>query len=121
MGGDGKAGAYVWDTYAAAGAKVDKLAACLTVLGVAPENTVGIYGANSPEWMLSMQACIAKRAIIVPLYESLGHNAVEYQLSHANCVAALVQASKLPNLASALQVPRAAGQWGGRGGTCRPV
>jgi len=35
----------------------------------------GIYGANCPEWIISMEACNALGVCCVPLYDSLGKNA----------------------------------------------
>lgn len=48
-------GDYEWMTYAQAGAKVEAVGSALVGAGVAPGDRVGVYGANSPEWMIAMQ------------------------------------------------------------------
>lgn len=54
-GADGKAGPFTWMSYAETGAKVDAIASALTHVGLQPKGRVGIFGANSPEWMIAMQ------------------------------------------------------------------
>jgi AMP-binding enzyme len=46
---------YAWLTYGEAHAKVASLGAALKSLGAAEGGAVGIYGVNSPEWMLAMK------------------------------------------------------------------
>ncbi len=40
----------------------------------------------------------------VPLYDSLGENAIEFIVDHSEAVATFVDAKKLPNLAKALSL-----------------
>lgn len=42
-------------TYGEAGAAVAQIAAALSGLGLARQERVGVYGANSQEWMIAMQ------------------------------------------------------------------
>lgn len=42
-------------TYAETGAKVDAIAGAFARVGLQPKGRVGIFGANSPEWMIAMQ------------------------------------------------------------------
>ncbi|KAL0384138.1 UNVERIFIED_CONTAM: Long chain acyl-CoA synthetase 2 [Sesamum radiatum] len=55
----------------------------------------GIYGANCPEWIIAMEACIGQSITYVPLYDTLGANAVEFIINHAEVSIAFVQESKL--------------------------
>ena len=48
-------GDFEWMTYAETAAKVDAVGAALAGAGVAAGARVGVYGANSPEWMVAMQ------------------------------------------------------------------
>ena len=54
-GADGKPGPFTWMSYAETGAKVDAIAGAYARVGLQPKGRVGIFGANSPEWMIAMQ------------------------------------------------------------------
>eukprot|EP01025_Chloroclados_australasicus_P041652 TRINITY_DN4426_c0_g1_i1.p1 TRINITY_DN4426_c0_g1~~TRINITY_DN4426_c0_g1_i1.p1 ORF type:complete len:662 (-),score=87.70 TRINITY_DN4426_c0_g1_i1:314-2299(-) len=77
-------------------------AACKNTLGLSKGAKVGIYGANSVEWMVSMQACNRMGYVCVPLYDSLGENAVEYIVDHAECQAVFIQSKKYPVFKAAM-------------------
>lgn len=62
---------------------MDALGAALTAVGIGAGDRVGIYGANSPTWMKAMQACNRQSAWCIPLYDTLGENAIEYIVNHA--------------------------------------
>lgn len=49
--GDG----YSWLTYKATAELAAAVGSALTKVGLAPHGRVGVYGANSPEWMVAMQ------------------------------------------------------------------
>lgn len=49
-----------------------------------------------------MQACNRQGLYCVPLYDSLGENAIEYILEHSESSAVFVETSKLGKLAAAL-------------------
>ena len=48
------------------------------------------------------QACNRLNAPCVPLYDSLGENAIEFIINHAEAAVAFVSTEKLPNLVKAL-------------------
>lgn len=48
-------GAYSWLTYKEAGEQADAIGSAMVAAGVEPHGRCGIYGANSPEWMIAMQ------------------------------------------------------------------
>ncbi|XLT25726.1 hypothetical protein HN873_057018 [Arachis hypogaea] len=58
----------------------------------------GIYGANCPGWIISMEACNAHGLYYVPLYDTLGAGAVEFIICHAEISIAFVEEKKIPEL-----------------------
>ncbi|KAG9062163.1 hypothetical protein KI688_006495 [Linnemannia hyalina] len=70
--------------------------------------SLGIWSLNRPEWFISEMICNYYNLVSVPLYETLGPDAVEYVMNHAeikiavvsgNHVASLLEMSdKLPHL-----------------------
>ncbi|CAM6085910.1 unnamed protein product [Calypogeia fissa] len=99
---DGKAGEYEFDTYREVLEKVLPIGSAMRAVGVKPEGRCGIYGANSPEWYMAMQACNAHSIYCVPLYDTLGEDAVEFILKHAEVSIVFVQEVKLPLLLNSL-------------------
>ena len=49
-----------------------------------------------------MQACNRTSSYCVPLYDTLGENAIEYILGHSEASVVVVAADKIGNLAAAL-------------------
>ncbi|CAA2954314.1 long chain acyl- synthetase 2 [Olea europaea subsp. europaea] len=93
---DGKAGSYSWLTYKEVYDTTLKISSSIRSRGVNPGDRCGIYGANCPEWIIAMEACNGHAITYVPLYDSLGANAVEFIINHAEVSIAFVQESKLP-------------------------
>ncbi|XP_022861030.1 long chain acyl-CoA synthetase 2 [Olea europaea var. sylvestris] len=93
---DGKAGSYSWLTYKEVYDTTLKIGSSIRSRGVNPGDRCGIYGANCPEWIIAMEACNGHAITYVPLYDSLGANAVEFIINHAEVSIAFVQESKLP-------------------------
>ena len=52
----GKPGPYKWQTYREVGEAVDAIAGGIMQLGHKAHGRIGVYGINSPEWMIAMQA-----------------------------------------------------------------
>lgn len=42
------------------------------------ETRVGIYGKNGPQWFMTAFGCVQQSIVIVPLYDTLGPEAVTY-------------------------------------------
>ncbi|TVU12508.1 hypothetical protein EJB05_46159 [Eragrostis curvula] len=95
---DGEAGDYTWMTYKEAYDVVMKLAASISKSGVRQGEGCGIYGANCPEWIISMEACNALGVCSVPLYDSLGAGAVEFIVCQAEIQIAFVEEKKVAEL-----------------------
>lgn len=54
-GADGKVGGFKWLSYARVAEIVGQLASGMIAAGVQPKERVGVFGANSPSWMMAMQ------------------------------------------------------------------
>ncbi|PSC74925.1 long chain acyl-synthetase 4-like [Micractinium conductrix] len=96
--GDG----YSWLTYKATAELAAAVGSALTKVGLAPHGRVGVYGANSPEWMVAMQACNRQNLYCVPLYDSLGEHAIEFIIKHAEATCVFTQSDKFGTLAKSL-------------------
>ncbi|CAH8360106.1 unnamed protein product [Eruca vesicaria subsp. sativa] len=95
---DGKPGKYVWQTYQEVYDIVIKLGNSLKSCGVEEQAKCGIYGANSPEWIISMEACNAHGLYCVPLYDTLGAGAVEFIITHSEVSIVFVEEKKISEL-----------------------
>ncbi|KAM3331415.1 hypothetical protein ACQJBY_027418 [Aegilops geniculata] len=95
---DGKAGAYVWRTYKEVFDIANKIGNSIRSCGLAKGSRCGIYGANSPEWIITMEACNAHGVYCVPLYDTLGAGAIEFILCHAEVEIAFAEEKKVAEL-----------------------
>lgn len=91
-----KAGPYTWITYEEAYETTLRIGSAIRRRGVNPGDHCGIYGVNCPEWIMAMEACNSHVISCVPLYDTLGANAVEFIINHAEVSIAFIQESKLP-------------------------
>ncbi|EIE18699.1 long chain acyl-CoA synthetase 4 [Coccomyxa subellipsoidea C-169] len=89
---------YQWMTYKETADKVDAVASGIMALGLKQHGRVGVYGINSPEWMMAMQACNRQSAYCVPLYDTLGSDAVRYIINHAEVTVVFADSLKMPAL-----------------------
>lgn len=74
----------------------------LLQLGAAPGAMVGLYSVNCKEWVLLDAAAHAYSMTTVPLYDTLGPDAVEYICNHAELTVVGCSAAVLPTLAACL-------------------
>ncbi|VAH78001.1 unnamed protein product [Triticum turgidum subsp. durum] len=95
---DGKAGAYVWRTYKEVFGIANKIGNSIRSCGLTKGSRCGIYGANSPEWIITMEACNAHGVYCVPLYDTLGAGAIEFILCHAEVEIAFAEEKKVAEL-----------------------
>ncbi|KAG0046005.1 hypothetical protein BGZ83_008805 [Gryganskiella cystojenkinii] len=106
---------YTWQTYGQIHERINSFGSGLVhinevVLGSDQLNRwpLGIWSQNRPEWFVSEMSCNYYNLISVPLYDTLGPDAVEYVINHAdvrvvscsaNHIASLLKiADKLPTL-----------------------
>ncbi|CAJ1927296.1 unnamed protein product [Sphenostylis stenocarpa] len=93
---DGKPGKYKWLTYKEVHDLVIKVGNSIRSCGYGEGVKCGIYGANSAEWIMSMEACNAHGLYCVPLYDTLGAGAVEFIICHAEVSIAFAEEKKIP-------------------------
>ncbi|KAI7753769.1 hypothetical protein M8C21_011688 [Ambrosia artemisiifolia] len=98
---DGKHGKYVWLTYRQVYNKVIQLGNSIRACGVEQGAKCGIYGVNCAQWIMSMEACNAHGLYCVPLYDTLGADAVEFIICHAEIKIAFVEEKKIPEVLKA--------------------
>lgn len=93
---------YEWMTYKEVEEMSAAVGSAMANVGVPAHGKCGVYGANSPEWMIAMQACNRMNIYCVPLYDSLGENAIEYIVNHSESCIVFVQSEKMEMLTKAL-------------------
>jgi hypothetical protein len=59
---------------------------------------VGLFSQNRAEWVLAEQGCNSIAVTTVPLYDTLGHEAVRYIVAHTGLTTVVVSRSKLKEL-----------------------
>jgi long-chain acyl-CoA synthetase len=77
----------------------------LSHLGVEPGNTsnIGIFATNSVDWVVTEQSCSYYSRVLVPLYNTLGMEALVHILNQAEIAVVICQDSKLEVLCSQVQ------------------
>ncbi|XP_047962847.1 long chain acyl-CoA synthetase 6, peroxisomal-like isoform X2 [Salvia hispanica] len=95
---DGTVGDYKWMTYGEAGTARSAIGSGLRHHGLQSGACVGLYFINRPEWMVVDHACSAFSYISVPLYDTLGPDAVKYIVNHAEIQAIFCVPSTLNTL-----------------------
>jgi long-chain acyl-CoA synthetase len=98
---DNKRGEYEWKTYEECHKDVLTFASGLVELGVKRGANVGIYSINRPEWLLTSEACYAQSFVPVPLYDTLGPEAVAYIAEQAEIELVVCSVDKIPRLKEA--------------------
>ncbi|KAJ6308008.1 hypothetical protein OIU76_017724 [Salix suchowensis] len=93
-----KAGKYVWKTYKQVYDMVVQVGNSIRSCGVEPGAKCGIYGANCAEWVMSMEACNAHGLYCVPLYDTLGADAVKFIICHSEISITFVEEKKITEL-----------------------
>ncbi|XP_028774782.1 long chain acyl-CoA synthetase 4 [Neltuma alba] len=98
---DGKPGKYKWQSYEEIYDLVMKVGNSIRSCGYGQGVKCGIYGANCPEWIISMEALNAHGLYCVPLYDTLGAGAIEFIICHAEISITFVEEKKIPELLKA--------------------
>ncbi|XP_062108388.1 long chain acyl-CoA synthetase 6, peroxisomal-like isoform X1 [Humulus lupulus] len=80
---DGTIGEYKWMTYGETGTARSATGSGLVYHGISKGSSIGLYFINRPEWLIVDHACSAYSYISVPLYDTLGPDAVKYIVNHA--------------------------------------
>ncbi|CAL0320429.1 unnamed protein product [Lupinus luteus] len=80
---DGTVGEYKWMTFGEAGTARSAIGSGLIYHGFPKGSCIGLYFINRPEWIIVDHACSAYSYISVPLYDTLGPDAVQFIVNHA--------------------------------------
>jgi acyl-CoA synthetase (AMP-forming)/AMP-acid ligase II len=105
-------GPYVWLNYQTVYDRAVKIGRGLIVLGLAQScdpaiadlnavpgsSMVGLFSQNRQEWVLAEQGCNSIAVTTVPLYDTLGHEAVRYIVAHTGLTTVVVSRPKLKEL-----------------------
>lgn len=74
----------------------------LQAFGLSRGDRVGVYARNCPWWTLAMIACTSQGIVLVPIYDTLGPNIVEYVCNHAELKVLVTTADHSERVRSAL-------------------
>ncbi|GAV74797.1 AMP-binding domain-containing protein [Cephalotus follicularis] len=99
---DGTVGEYKWMTYGEAGTARTEIGSGLIYYGIPKGSGIGLYFINRPEWLIVDHACSAYSFVSVPLYDTLGPDAVKYIVNHAVVQAIFCVPPSLNSLLSCL-------------------
>ncbi|KAK3118377.1 hypothetical protein QOZ80_9BG0698200 [Eleusine coracana subsp. coracana] len=80
---DGAVGEYKWMTYGEVSTSRSAIGSGLIYHGILEGVRVGLYFINRPEWIIVDHACAAYSYVSVPLYDTLGPDAVQFIVNHA--------------------------------------
>ncbi|KAM6185556.1 long-chain-fatty-acid--CoA ligase 5 [Rhynchocyon petersi] len=77
---------YKWLSYKQVSDRAEYLGSCLLHKGYrpSPDQFVGIFAQNRPEWIISELACYTYSMVAVPLYDTLGAEAIIYIVNKAD-------------------------------------
>lgn len=94
---------FKWQTYMQVFTRIHHLGSGLVSLNVVPKDYVGVYSKNCPDWVIGEQACFMYNFVTVPLYDTLGTEALKHILSQTKMTVCFVGKEKLANLVNVLK------------------
>ncbi|CAJ0756484.1 12823_t:CDS:2 [Entrophospora sp. SA101] len=97
---NGVAGPYVWQTYTEVEKRVSNFGSGLMKLGVNAKETIGFLSINRPEYIIGELACYQYGLIPVPLYDTLGDEAIKYIINQTDMEYVLTTSNKAKSLIS---------------------
>ncbi|TVU50843.1 hypothetical protein EJB05_02234 [Eragrostis curvula] len=80
---DGTVGDYKWMTYGEVSTSRTAIGSGLIYHGIREGARIGLYFINRPEWIIVDHACASYSYVSVPLYDTLGPDAVQFIVNHA--------------------------------------
>ncbi|KAI8815019.1 hypothetical protein BJ742DRAFT_782010 [Cladochytrium replicatum] len=95
---NGEPGPYVWQTYNEIHQRIKDLAAYYKILGLDTKANVGLFSINRPEWIIGEQASFYVNMITVPLYDTLGVEAIEYIVTQTSMSVVVATSDKAKTL-----------------------
>lgn len=98
---------YLWWSYAEVNEKILAIRCALAAKGLKKGDRVAVYAKNCPQWILVQYAILAGGMVIVPIYDTLGPNIVEYVCNHAGISLVFVSAANFPEFAKVYNAGKA--------------
>ncbi|KAI8054543.1 hypothetical protein BDF22DRAFT_742476 [Syncephalis plumigaleata] len=95
---NGVAGPFVWETYGQVLKRVEAIGSCLSKLGAQRHECIGLFSINRPEWIIGEHACFRQSYTTVPLYDTLGNDAIQYIIGQTEIRILLATADKAEKL-----------------------
>ncbi|EGG20097.1 fatty acyl-CoA synthetase [Cavenderia fasciculata] len=96
---DGKTrGPYQWITYKDAAKRAENVGFALFNQGIQKGDRIGIFSINRPEWVISDMGSMNHGIVPVALYATLGPNAIEYVINHAEIKLVLCEGKNIDKL-----------------------
>ncbi|XP_036105434.1 long-chain-fatty-acid--CoA ligase 1 isoform X3 [Molossus molossus] len=91
---------YEWLSYKQVAEMAECVGSALIRKGfrTAPDQFVGIFAQNRPEWVIIEQGCFAYSMVVVPLYDTLGAEAITYIVNKAELSLVFVDKPEKANL-----------------------
>lgn len=93
-----KSGKYVWKSYRQTYEAIKNFGSGLLKLGIKSKQNVGLYSINRSEWVIAEQACYMYDLVTVPLYDTLGAEALEYIIGLTEMKMVVCTADKIQSL-----------------------
>uniref|UniRef100_A0A6Q2Y708 Arachidonate--CoA ligase n=1 Tax=Esox lucius TaxID=8010 RepID=A0A6Q2Y708_ESOLU len=77
---------YKWLSYKEVTTRAEHLGSGLLAQGCipCPDQFIGVFAQNRPEWIISELACYTYSMVVVPLYDTLGPDAIRYIINTAD-------------------------------------
>ena len=99
---DGSPGPFEFIDYAEALRSVRVIGSGLRLLGASANSTLGLWSSNRIEWMLTALGAFSQSVVVVPMYDTLGDDAMVYELNHAEVSIVVLERAKLAKLGALL-------------------
>uniref|UniRef100_A0A8C8MM53 Arachidonate--CoA ligase n=1 Tax=Oncorhynchus tshawytscha TaxID=74940 RepID=A0A8C8MM53_ONCTS len=79
---------YKWLSYKEVTTRAEHLGSGLLSQGCtpSPDQFIGVFAQNRPEWIISELACYTYSMVVVPLYDTLGPDAIRYIINTADII-----------------------------------
>ncbi|XP_027693196.1 long-chain-fatty-acid--CoA ligase 1 isoform X1 [Vombatus ursinus] len=91
---------YEWISYKEVADKAECVGSALLQKGykASPDQYFGIFAQNRPEWVIVEQSCYTYSMVVVPLYDTLGNEAITYVINKAELSLVFVDKPEKANL-----------------------
>lgn len=100
---------YAWVSHAEVQTAVEAFGRGISALGIQQGANAGIFAVNRPEWIIAQHGYYTQRMTLIPLYATLGPNAIEYILQHSEVPVVVVSKENFSALVKAVPTLQASG------------